>query len=321
MQRMSARRLATTFAVVAAAGALLGMTATASGSGSLPNPFRITHRWSEKSLGLRLAKESLAVAPDGHLYSADRSNRIVELSPAGKVLRRFGRPGRGPGEFRFVSEDPNDPSDVRARIAIGGDGKVYVVDSGNSRIEVFTQQGRFVRQIGSFGRGKGQFLAPLDVVADAGGNVYATDDQLETLRKFSPSGKVLWMIGGGTSADSDLNGHFHLFAIDAHGRLVLTNDDKRRVLYVDGNGHKVDAFGKPGDFPAGPCEASLDASGYTYVNGCGPEGNATEVFDPAHMRVAEWPNSPLSTSPRFGPNGAAFALTWNGSIVRLAISH
>ena len=216
-------------------------SAAAAASPALPNPFTITARYSAKSLGLD-HPDALAVGPDGNLYVTDLSQRVTVISPGGKVLRRWGKPGTGPGEFKFIANDPTAPTDVAGRIAVGRNGMVYVSDSGNDRVQVFTPQGRFIRQFGSYGSGKGQFFFPADLAVDGSGNVYVADDQSQTLAKFSPAGKVIWQIGGSASSDPDLLGHQHLASIDAHGRLVTVNDDQGRVLYVDPSGHKVDAF-------------------------------------------------------------------------------
>jgi DNA-binding beta-propeller fold protein YncE len=314
-----------------------GNTATATGtntspvsatSRALPNPFTITARYTAASLGLN-HPDALAVGPDGNLYVTDASQRVTVISPAGKILRRWGKPGSGPGEFRFIAPDPSAPTDLQGKITVGADGKVYVSDSGNGRVQVFTPQGRFIRQFGSYGSGKGQFLRPGDLMADRAGNVYVADDQAETLAKFSPAGKIMWQIGGGASGDPDLNGHFHLASIDMHGRLVLVNDDQQRILYIDSSGHKVDAFSPnfPTSFPiGGACEATVDAVGNTYVSGCGPGSRSgpgpTLVFDRAHQLIAKWPGMehPLRRSPCFGPHGEVFALAFDGTILRLHIT-
>src|SRR5262249_42062147 len=137
--------------------------------------------------------------------------------------------------------DPSTPGDVAGKIAIGPHGDVYVSDSGNARIQVFTPQGRFVRQFGSFGSGKGQFIRPFDVAGDPAGNVYVVEDQAGHVSKFSPGGKVIWQIGGASSSP-DLVGHHHFTMIDAHGRIVMVNDDVQKVVYVDSTGHEVDNF-------------------------------------------------------------------------------
>jgi DNA-binding beta-propeller fold protein YncE len=295
-------------------------SAAAAGSSGLPNPFTIMARYGAKSLGLD-HPDALAAGPDGNLYVTDLSQRVTVISPGGKVVRRWGKPGTGPGEFKFIAGDPTDPTDVSGRIAVGRTGMVYVSDSGNGRVQVFTPQGRFIRQFGSHGSGKGQFFLPGPLVIDGSGDVYVADDQSLTLAKFSPAGKVIWRIGGSASSDQDLLGHQRPGSIDAHGRLVTVNDDQNRVLYVDPSGHKVDAF-SPSVPPGGHvCEVTVDAAGDTYVSGCGPNPPA-RVYDRSHRLVAEWPGSKYSLlrSPVFGPNGEVFALATDGSILRLRIT-
>ncbi len=311
------------------AGNAATSTGTNPGSGSavshaLPSPFTVTARYTAKSLGLKYP-DALAIGPGGNLYVTDLSQRVTVISPTGKVLRRWGKPGARPGQFRFIPGDPAAPTDVQGAITIGQDGKVYVSDSGNGRVQVFGPEGRFVRQFGGFGSGKGQFLRPYDLVVDDAGNVYVVDDTAKTLTKFSPTGKVIWTIGGGASSDRDLTGHFHFTSFDAHGRLVIVNDDQGRVLYVDPSGHKVDAFSPDSAaFPFGiVCHATVDAAGNTYVAGCGPNPTApTLVYDRAHRLIAKGPGSKYSLlrSPVFGPHGEVFALATDGSVLKLHIT-
>jgi len=320
MERITSRLAA---AAVVAGVAVLG-AGCAANAAALPNPFTITAGYSAKSLGLD-HPDALAAGPDGNLYVTDLSQRVTVISPGGEVLRRWGKPGAGPGEFKFISGDPTDPTDVAGRIAVGRTGMVYVSDSGNGRVQVFTPQGRLIRQFGSYGSGKGQFFLPGNLVVDGSGNVYVADNQSQTLAKFSPSGKVIWQIGGSASSDQDLLGHQHLASIDAHGRLVMVNDDQGRVLYVDPSGHKVDAFSPDSSsFTEGNmCEVTVDAAGDTYVSGCGPgPTEPTLVYDRAHRLIAKWPgmNYSLLRLPVFGPNGEVFALATDGSILRLRIT-
>jgi DNA-binding beta-propeller fold protein YncE len=322
--RITNQRLRVT-AVVACACAVffsagLGTTTASQAGTTVPNPIKVVARWSARKLGLHHPTQTLAIGRSGNLYVTDDKDRVTEISPKGKVLRRWGKRGAGRGQFHFVTTDPTGNGAVHGAIAVGPDGKVYVSDSGNARVEVFSAKGRFIRQFGSFGEGAGQFLSPFDLAVDQAGNVYVTDDQRFNLQKFSPAGKVAWATRGDASSDPDLVGHLHLDTIDRHGRLVLTNDDKARVLYLDQGGHKVDAFGSHSEFGSSACNVTVDTAGFTYVDGC-YSPNVTYVFDPSHRLVGRWARSPLSIAPRFGPHGEIFALTWNGTLLKLRITH
>jgi len=123
----------------------------------------------------------------------------------------------------------------------------------------------------------------------------------------------------------DLSGCcFNFTGFDAHGRLVMVNDNQKRVLYVDQSGHKVDAFTPDAaDFAFGNvCEVTVDAVGNTYVSGCGPyRTGPTLVYDRAHRLIAKWPGTAYSLlrSPVFGPRGEVFAFATDGSILKLHI--
>ena len=74
----------------------------------------------------------------------------------------------GPGEFKW-------PSDV----ATDASGRVYVMDNANHRIQVFGPDGAYVKQLGSYGTGNGQFIFPLGMPSGmafgADGCLYVAD--------------------------------------------------------------------------------------------------------------------------------------------------
>jgi streptogramin lyase len=286
----------------------------------VPNPFTVVGRYNATSLGLK-DPANLAIGPDGNLYVTDASQHVTVISPHGKVLRRWGRPGKGPGQFSFIAREAGVPG-VTAPIAIGADGRVYVVDTGNPRVEVFAPTGAFIRQFGSYGTGKGQFVFPSFIAVDRNGKVYVADDTLGSVSKFSGSGAFEWRIGGPSSNDPDLAGHFHLATVDAHGRLVTLNDDVEETLYIDARGRKVDAFDLP-ESDSGECDVTVDGTGNTYVNDCHEpllSPHDTWVFDRSHHLIGEWKHSGFGYSPRFGPNEEVFTIAEDGAIVQLKVA-
>ncbi|TMK83060.1 MAG: hypothetical protein E6G44_12500 [Actinobacteria bacterium] len=312
------RRRRSVFALVAVATVAAGCTkgaspvtspsqpprSVATAPPNVPNPFKVTARFDPSSLGLE-HPIGLAIGPDGNLYVTDTSQAVAVISPDGKVLGQWGSPGTGAGELSFVSFS-GDPSDIHAAIAVGSDGQVYVSDNGNYRIQVFSGSGAFTRQFGRKGKG--------DIAVDAAGSVYVADDQGESVSKFSPTGHFEWRIGGFQAKDPDLIGHEHLALVDAHGRVVMVNDDIGRVLYVNSRGHKVDGFSAPG------CNVTVDALGYTFVNSC--FSGQTQVFDRKHSFIGVWsgPDNTLSMAPVFGSNGRVFALGQDGTILELEVT-
>ena len=92
----------------------------------------------------------LTIAPNGDIYVADghiaqRSNaRIVVFNSAGEFLRAWGTKGSGPGEL-----------DCPHSIALDSQGRVFVGDRTNNRLQIFTPDGRFIAEWTQFGRPSG----------------------------------------------------------------------------------------------------------------------------------------------------------------------
>ena len=76
---------------------------------------------------------------------------------------------------------------------------MYVVDSGNNRIQKFTKDGRFLSTWGTTGSGAGEFDMPWGIALDRQGNVYIADWRNDRIQKLSPDGRCLlvWHLGHG----------------------------------------------------------------------------------------------------------------------------
>lgn len=79
----------------------------------------------------------VAFAPNGDVYVTDGygSARIAKYSHDGRYLLEWGKRGNGPGEFGL----PHN-------VVIDREGRVYVTDRDNQRIQVFDGNGKFLTQ-------------------------------------------------------------------------------------------------------------------------------------------------------------------------------
>jgi hypothetical protein len=283
----------------------------------VPNPFTIEARYSATSLGLENPSGGFAIGGDGNLYVADAKQRIVVISPGGKVLRTWGTKGSGPGQFHFVSYDPNDPSQTNADTAIGPHGDVYVVDSGNSRVEVFSRTGAFIRQFGD----DNQFTQPGDVAVDPSGNIFVAD--ISGLAKFSSTGTLEWK--GWRSDVGRRLSPGPLPSLEHRTHHAAWSSERSRHGEPSGStkvDHRVDAFTVATNpmAPSGTCDATLSEAGFVAIASCGPPQATILVYDRTHRLVGDWFDSHLMDAPRFAPNGNAFAVADDGSILKLKVA-
>ena len=88
----------------------------------------------------------------------------------------MGTEGKGPGEF-------NHP----AVIAFDNAENLYVTDSDNQRIHIFTKNCTYITGFGQMGNGPGEFLKPESITIDSNGRVYVADTTNNSVQLFIPS--------------------------------------------------------------------------------------------------------------------------------------
>ena len=71
---------------------------------------------------------------------------------------------------------------------VAEDGKVFAVDYGNSRVQVFTSDGEYLFSFGEPGRADGQLQNPIGLDSDVDGNLYVVDAGNRRVQKFSSDG-------------------------------------------------------------------------------------------------------------------------------------
>jgi len=110
------------------------------------------------------------VAPNGNVFVSEghggANSRILKFSKDGKLIKSFGRKGNGPGEF----DQPHS-------LAMDSQGRLFVGDRGNNRIQILDQDGNFIAEWKQFSRPSGVYVDKNDVlyVADSESGSVARD--------------------------------------------------------------------------------------------------------------------------------------------------
>ena len=155
----------------------------------------------------------LVVSPSGDLYVSDgyRNARVHRFAKDGRLITSWGAPGKTqPNQFHLPHS-----------LWVDDDGRVYVCDRENSRIQVFMADGSFVAMWTDLHR-------PTDISMDKEGNVYVSE---VAVSGSAPRISVLDKQGRVLARWNSRSAH-GLWA-DAHGDIYLAlTGDKSVDKYV-----------------------------------------------------------------------------------------
>lgn len=161
---------------------------------------------------------AVAFSPSGDIYVADGYDhgRIVRFDSDGCWLGSFGERGLGRGQF-----------EVPHGIAIDADGRVYVADRDNARVQVFEADGRFVAAWHSPELGH-----PWAVAIGPSGHVYVADGGNQTpggaprrIVELDTEGNILSVFGHETAELESPHG----LAVGADGSVYVADLSGRSV--------------------------------------------------------------------------------------------
>jgi DNA-binding beta-propeller fold protein YncE len=86
------------------------------------------------------------------------------------------------------SDDDNVLFYMPSDMATDKEGNVYVLDSGNHRIQKFDSEGNFLASFGRHGQGPGEFQYPQSIDIDDLGNMYVADSGNQKINILKPDG-------------------------------------------------------------------------------------------------------------------------------------
>jgi DNA-binding beta-propeller fold protein YncE len=186
--------------------------------------------------------------------------RVSRYTASGTFVREWGRTGKGDGEF-----------DYPGGIAVTPDGRVYVADQTNRRVQIFDTSGTFLGKWGEYGTDAGQFggdappssrsAGPQFVAVDSRGDVFTTEGSMGRIQRFDASGKYLASFG----SNDNREGAFGSPTSGLQGPIALVADRQDHV-WISAVSGRIQRFTRDGKF----------------LEGFGGYGNAPGMFNIPH---------------------------------------
>jgi tripartite motif-containing protein 71 len=220
---------------------------------------------------------SVDFARDGSVIVMDRTNRIQRFTPSGQYLGAWHTETVKHGNPRGLSVAPN--------------GEVFVADTHNSQVLVYSPQGRIARRWGSYGMRPGQFVWVTDVAVDPRGPVYTCEygeGRADRLQKFDSHGRFVLQLARFGSRPGEVQRPQGL-ALDRQGNLYVADAVNHRVQEFAPDGRLLAVIGTLGSAPGQlryPYDVALDAAGRLYV--CEFGNHRVSVFGPEHRFLTMW---------------------------------
>ncbi|MFN7251918.1 MAG: 6-bladed beta-propeller [Anaerobacillus sp.] len=162
--------------------------------------------------GLRIVNELVYV-------SDIQESKVLVLNMAGELLVEVGEQGDGPGQFIA----PN-------AVTADNEGNIYVVDTGNQRVQTFDADGNFMNMFTGYPLeiNESLFVNPRGIGISSRGIIYVVSNLTHIVHAFDKEGNHLAQFGGMGEGPGDLylpNGLF----IDEKDTIFVTDTLNQRV--------------------------------------------------------------------------------------------
>ena len=213
--------------------------------------------------------------------------------------------------LEFVQSIVGNPNPLSKPVSVALDAQdnLYVLEAGNSRVQVFDPSGQFVRMWGSPGNGEGQFNlrhpnppslegyegidAYGDIAIDSAGNVYVLDSFNRRVQKFTGDGTFLGAWGTEAITGTAPDGQFKFPAgieTDLDGYVYVGDGGLPSVQKFDPEGAFLTKFGEQGSsngqFSGILGSLAISDQGQVYISNFWD--NRIQVFDLNGRLLQAW---------------------------------
>jgi sugar lactone lactonase YvrE len=213
----------------------------------------------------------VAIGSNGDLYVTEFEFGFEHVSrfsfEDGAVVGGWGQPGQYGSAAASVPTDAFwGPRDA----AVDAEGNVYISDTGNKRVRVYTSEGEYLRDIGSAGSELGQLDEPGGLAISPDGRLFVADTWNRRISVFTLDGTALYTFEvRGWYEDQ---GNRPYLAVDGARNLLYVGDPQAgRVLVYDTQGNCVGSFGQPSTTASDTSQfqivagIAVDSAGNVYV--------------------------------------------------------
>jgi hypothetical protein len=213
--------------------------------------------------------------------------------------------------------------DLPSGIVADSAGNVFVADSGNNRIQVFDNNGKFLSAWGKHGSGNGEFNAPAKITIDNSGNIFVADRDNNRIQKLDSSGQFLstWTY---TDPESGMGLWPGGVSVDQSGNVFVTSMLTYQTLKFSNGGNWLKTWGKYGSENGqflGISGLKCDPSGNVFVSD--PGNGRIQIFDNNGAFLSKWGSSGTGNGcfagvwdVAFGTSGNVFVADTNNSRIQ-----
>jgi hypothetical protein len=135
---------------------------------------------------------------------------VIKFDKDGNFIKSWGQKGSGPGDF-----------DLPHSIVIDAKGLLHIADRNNARIQVFDQDGNYIRESKHPGTPCGLFLSPDQ-------HIFMAHGHTGMIKQLDLDGNVLGETGG-QGKTMGRYGEAHYLAVSARGEIFVTDTLNWRV--------------------------------------------------------------------------------------------
>ncbi len=231
-----------------------------------------------------------AVANTGNVYIADTwINRIQVFTTFGDDYGEYDYRSHYLTGWQSFSSDEgmlNYPQGI----AVNSKEEIYVTDTGNGRVQVFSSTGEFLFEFDVLS-------GPSGIALDSQDNVYVTQTwDGNNIQKFSSRGEFKAEWGKEGSGDGEFQ-ELSQIAVDSSGYIYVADKANYRIQKFTSDGKFVTKWGKKGggdgefgseyDWASyGPSGVAIDNQGYVYVSD--HDGHRIQKFKSDGTFIDKW---------------------------------